>query len=181
MQIKSNGKQDKIEEHTSEGAAKSKKKKILIISGIVIVIMALLVLFLPAAGRVTPERAMRMRCNVLTNWHEHVRSYIGENNQKPLSLIEICQAAYRKGQRPFPQAGFLLNDRFPYKWRSDDDLVNDPNRFNKEVPYGLFQSSEGWLIRELKPGRVYKKMLMIDQDGRIYEISELPKEKYGHP
>jgi len=60
-------------------------------------------------------------------------------------------------------------------------LLTDPNRFVEIVEYGLFTSQRGWFIRELKPGRIYTKMLMIDQEGKIYEVKEVPKEKYSNP
>lgn len=180
MQIQSNSKQDKTEQHPSDKAKKSKKRKILIISGIIILLLFLFIFF-PASGRLTPKTAMKARCGSLTSWYEHVKPYISENNQKPLSLIEICRAEYRKGQRPFPILSVLVNDFFPYEYRGEWELVDDPNRFSKEVPYGLFRSPEGWFIRELVPGRLYKKMLMIDQDGNIYELREIPKEKYRTP
>jgi hypothetical protein len=94
-----------------------------------------------------------------------------------LSLIEVCQLAFRKGQRPFPPQIVVANDGFLESYPSD--LANEPNLFNKEIPFGLFKGSSGWFIRELRPGKVYKKMLMIDQDGRIYEINEVPKGKYS--
>jgi hypothetical protein len=41
---------------------------------------------------------------------------------------------------------------------------------------------QGWFICELRPGRVYKNMLMINQDGKIYEIREIQKnEEYHKP
>jgi hypothetical protein len=177
MQVKSDGKQDKIEQHTSDKAKKSKKKKILIISGIIIVIIALL-LFLPATGRVTPGMAMRVRCKSLTGWYTQVKLYIEENNLLPNSLFEVCKDANSKGNRPIPAYLTLSNDGFQYP---AELTILDPNLFNKEIPYGLFQSSEGWFIRELVPGKLYKKMLMIDQDGKIYELREIPKEKYEYP
>jgi hypothetical protein len=177
MQLQSDSTQNNAGRCTSDRAKKREKKKNLIIYGIVIIIVALLI-FLPAPDLPTPKMAMRMRCKALVGWYEHVNPYINKNNQKPLSLIEICRVEYKKDERPFPHAG-LSNDQFPDKWTFDwGFLVNDPNQFRKEVPYDLFRGSDGWLIRELVPGKLYKKMLMVDQDGKIYELREIPKEKY---
>lgn len=180
MEVQSDGKRDKIKPYTSDKPKKGWKKKILIILGIVIVILVFLGLILPHLGRITPEMAMRMRCRALTGWYERVRPYMSKNNQKSLSLIEVCKAEYGKNQQIFPYVG--LSEEFPDEWVLHwKSCVNDPNLFKKEVPYGLFQSTEGWLIRELVPGKLYKKMLMIDQDGKIHELREIPKEKYEYP
>ena len=175
MQTQPNGIQDGIEQHPSGKVIKSKKKKILIIFGIIILLLFLI--FYLNYNPIT-KGAMRFRCWSLIAWYEHVKPYISENGQKSLSLFEICQAEYRKNQRPFPMSTTLSNDSFPDKYSYSWKLVDDPNKFNKEVPYGLFYTPQGWFIRELVPGKLYKKMLMIDQDGNIYELRAVPKEKY---
>jgi hypothetical protein len=178
MQVQSDGTQDRIEQHTSDRAKKSKKKKILIISGVVIVIVLFLGLLLPSTGRITPATAMRVRCGALTGWHKYVKLYIEENNLLPNSLFEVSEDANSKGNRPIPAYLTISNDGFQCP---AELTIIDPNLFEKEVPYGLFTGSKRWFIRELKAGRLYKNMLMIDQDGKIYEIREIPKEKYRAP
>ncbi len=149
----------------------------------VITIIVILILFLPATGRITPRMAMNLRKVSLAKWHLFVKSYIGDTNRVPTSLFEVCQAKYRKGEKTFPQHIYLANDEF---LRSYDELLrsyppnltSDPNLFEKEVPYGLFLGTNGWYIIELKAGLVYKKSLMIDQDGKIYELRATEQEPF---
>ena len=176
MQTEPNGTQDKIGQHTSDKPKKSKKKKNLIILGTVIIIVIFLLLFIQANTGITPKRAMIVRCNAMCEWYKYVQLYIEENNMLPNSLFEVCEDANSRGRPPIPPYLIISNDvNYPML------TIMDPDVFEKEVPFGLFTSgSEKWFIRELVPGRFYTKMLMIDQDGNIYELNEIPKKKYEY-
>jgi hypothetical protein len=190
--MKSGYEKDKSNQSICEEGPKNKKKRNFVVLIIVFVIaLAAIVSILPPLNLPTSSFAMRIRCDLLTDWYKYVNSYIIENNRIPLSIIEVCQSANEKGRNPFPIQGFLIEDGFPKEYTIDElndpngfppeytkDLLYDPNRFEKEVPYCLFRGSKGWYIKETKIGNIYKKMLMIDQNGKIYEIRELPRKEY---
>jgi hypothetical protein len=158
-----------------KSALGKKRIRTFIVFSAVIVIMAVISFLLPATGRVTPRMAKEIRCGLLTEWYKNVNTYISEKNQIPSSLFEVCQAAHRKGQWPFPSQGILANDEFPNEYTLE--LLKDPNQFNKEVPYEFFVDSNSWFIKEQRPGKVYKNMLMIDQNGKIFEIQKTLKQE----
>lgn len=150
------------------------KKILLTLSlGIVIIFIAL-ALIMPWMGRMTPRTKRRWRCYKLQVWREKVELFVQENKRLPSSLFEMCRDDLEQGIWTFPPP-FVSESQKPFG-ELTPGLATDPNRFTEIVEYDLFSGRHGWLIKELKPGKIYKKMLMIDQNGKIYEIRAIEQK-----
>jgi len=145
----------------------------------VVIIFIVLAFIMPWMGRIRPNTKRFWRSAKLQNWHEKIESFFQDNKRLPSSLFEMCRDDLVQGIWTFPPP-FVSESRKPFE-ELVPSLATDPNRFAEIVEYGLFSGQQRWFIRELKPGKIYKKMLMIDQDGKIYVVEEMPKEKYSKP
>ena len=145
----------------------------------VVIIFIVLAFIMPWMGRTRPNTKRFWRSRQLQIWREKVESFFQENKRLPSSLFELCRDDLVQGIWTFPPPS--VSDSRKFLKELVPNLATDPNRFAEIVEYGLFSGQQRWFIRELKPGTTYKKMLMIDQDGKIYEVEEIPKEKYNKP
>lgn len=149
------------------------KKILLILLVGIVVSFIVLGLIMPYFGAIRPETARKLRCIKLQLLHQKVESFIQENQRLPESLFEALHKDLEKDGWCFGISPTVSG--FPDELRRDPFLgVNDPNLFEKIIEYGFFSGRRGWFIRELKPDKIYTKMLMIDQDGRIYDFEEIP-------
>lgn len=145
----------------------------------VVIIFVALAFIMPHLGTFKPDSARFLRMRKLQLWHEDVEAFIQEKKRPPRSLFEMCQENLKQGTWPFPRVVVSVGQVLPEEFNRT--LANDPNKFAEIIEYRLFVDQHGWLIRELKPGEIYKKMLMIDQDGKIYVVEEIPEEQYSKP
>ena len=144
---------------------------------VVIVIFIAAAIIMPQLGRFRPETARHYRINKLHRWHEKVEYFIKENDRLPNSLFELGGKDLKEGIWRLPLPGVGINREVPEDF--DYNRPTDPNQFAQVVEYGLFSGRHGWFIRELKPGRIYPKMLMIDQDGKIHQLQEIGQRTDG--
>lgn len=109
------------------------------------------------------------RSKNLQGWYGGVKLFIQKNNRVPNSLYEV----YRDRAKEGDVNSFVAS--LGAKFFKDDvqNLPDDPNQFDESVRSGLFSDRYGWVIRELEHGTVYPGMLMIDQDGNIYQVQEI--------
>ena len=156
-----------------------KANKVLILVLGISIILIVTAFIMPRLGTFKPDSQRFLRMRKLQIWHGKVEAFIQEKKRPPRSLFEMCHENLKQGKWPFPSVLVSLSQKMPDEFNST--LANDPNKFAQIIEYRLFVDQHGWLIRELKPGKIYKKMLMIDQDGKIYVVEEMPKEKYSKP
>jgi len=155
------------------------------IKNIVSVLFAVVIIFIalgfimPWMGRMRANTERLWRIAKLQGWHKKVELFVRTNNRLPESFFEMCQEDLEQGIWSFP-IPFVSEDQKPFG-ELTPSLTTDPNRFLEIVEYGLFSGQNGWFIRELKHGKIYTKMLMIDQEGKIFEVKEVQKEKYSNP
>ena len=148
-------------------------KKIFFLVILIFFILFVIGLIMPVMGRVSLRKKRAERIKTLNAWQSNVVNFVQERSRLPRSLHEI----YSNG---------VLDDFFMILTVSKEDLppaevmdcmLKDPNLFNEMVEFSLFISQNNWFVQELKSDFIYPIRLMIDQDGKIYEIKEVPKEK----
>jgi hypothetical protein len=147
-------------------------KILLTLLAAIVVIYIAFFFITPHFGKVTPKADRTIRSVKLRLYHKKVESFIKENKRLPESLFESLQKELEK-------EGWCISPKvtgFPDEFKRDPFLgTGDRNSFEKIIEYGFFSGGQrGWFIRELKPGKIYTKMLMIDQDGKIYKLEEIP-------
>jgi len=54
-----------------------------------------------------------------------------------------------------------------------EEKVRNPQIFFEEVEYALFINQQKWFVLELKSGMFDNYRLMVDQDGKVFEIREI--------
>jgi len=154
--------------HFSRKHVKARKILRLVLLGTIVIFLTFAILS-PKMGRLNSKTAMSLRCSKLRAWHEEVESFVKINNRLPESFFEICHEDLEKGIWSFPSIVVSVGKELP-------PLSNDPNRFEEIVEYGLFSGKNSWFIRELKPGRFFAKILMIDQNGNIFELKAVSSD-----
>jgi hypothetical protein len=126
----------------------------------VLFIVVLAAFFLPALGKVRAPVELRIRKMYLVNWYKETLRYVHEKEAVPSALYEVA----RYSKRMFQVKVAIGQDPNVNYIR----MIEDPNYYNAQIEYAIAKQEKGWFIRELKPGEIYKKMLMIDQDGKFY-------------
>ena len=98
-------------------------------------------------------------------WHAGINQYLIQNPIKPecLNLFRFC----------------VDSENIPYtkismgsEYEQATELLNDPNLFEKEVPYQLLKCNNDWYVMETKGGYYYRQRLMIDKNAHIYIIQD---------
>jgi hypothetical protein len=138
---------------------------------IAIIVLLGLGIFLPWLSDDSIRGNKYLRSGLLQIWHSDMQAFFQDNKRPPASIFELCRAELEQGKWPVPFS-FLSGEAGDPK-----QLARDPNHFAEICLYGLFSGPHGWIVKELKPGKFYTGMLMIDQDGRIYELTETAKPK----
>lgn len=147
--------------------AKMRKKTILILLSFLGIIILLCVL-IPPLGKLTPELVKKARLTQLKFWHQQVEKFHKDNNRLPHSLYELHITL--KGRD-------TAHIFYPFEDTKDAvgklESMDTPEGFYKLTIYGFYSNQQGWFVRELRSDDIYPYMLMIDQDGKIYEIKEI--------
>jgi hypothetical protein len=128
---------------------------------------AIFVIFRPLS-RIGPQSELIIRESYLRRWYRWVDDFINKNGRMPSSLYEVSWS-----DRYGPAK---VKTKTTYFSQSEIDELIDPNTFSREVEYFFAAHHNGWFIIELEPGEYWKHRLMIDQDGKIYELKEIKQE-----
>jgi hypothetical protein len=135
---------------------------LLLIGACVVVLIGIFVSKCKHNSLVALETQTRER--YLRQWHEDIQPFLAEQD-----VAQDLLYAY-SNRRP-------EQDSAIYHVRSDSadfkELLSDPNKFYQTLQYDLFVGHNGWFIIDHIPTRYGNKMLMIDQDGKVFEIRKV--------
>lgn len=135
----------------------------------VISIIVILAFIMPYVGRTSPESDKNTRIKNLGQWYRRTEFFISEKKRLPKSLYEVFEYSFQHGYG-YPTfvvgIGNYLDEDIKERMKGNPDL------FNQKVECEFVKPEQGWLIKERKPGYIYKKALMIDQDGTTIDIRE---------
>jgi len=148
----------------------SRPMKILLTIFLVVIIIGGVTI--PWLNWILHKQEIAYRINNLRTWYEGVEMFIRKNNRLPSSLYEVYRDRVKEG---CIDMGFVVSLGKKKSGEKVQNLPDDPQQFEERVKYGLFSDRYGWIIRELERGTVYPRMLMIDQNGTIYQVQEIPK------
>jgi len=146
-------------------------RKLVICSSLLLGVIIGLGLFMPATGRITSKGERYMRQFKLEGWHKWINEFVQKNGRLPETLYEVI--AIEGGGCPSFQVSPSHNIGYGAQ---QELLLRDPNQFYKIVEYRLATYENGWFVVELKPGKRFRHRLGIDQDGKTYELREIPKD-----
>ena len=112
----------------------------------------------------------------LDGWRKCVLLYIEKKGFRPNTLYEAFKLSREHNTLNLE---FVVAHNFEYGLSKEEhqSIQESPEDFKRLVQYDLLVGQHGWFIREVGQGYVYRKVLMMDQDGKVYEIKELPKEE----
>lgn len=114
------------------------------------------------------------RSNNLRAWYGGVKLFIQKNNRLPNSLYEVYRDRIKEGDA---NMSFVVSLVAKLSEEDVQNMPDDPQQFEERVKYGLFSDRYGWVIRELERKTVYPRMLMIDQNGTIYQVQEITQDR----
>ena len=123
-------------------------------------------LIIPNLGKVSAKTEMNARKAKIGKWVSVIRDFKKDKHRLPSSLYEAFHLNY---------VGHIKASVF-YIQPDDFKDLHDPNIFSEEIEYVFIPHRYGWYVLELKGGVLFRDRLMVDQDGRIYEIRELPQD-----
>lgn len=146
-------------------------RKLVICSIVLVVIVMTVVSFLPPLGGMTWRRERSSRKHKLEDWHWWINEFVQKNERLPETLYEVITIG--EGACPSFQVSPSHNIRYSAQ---QELLFSDPNQFYKIVEYRLATYEDGWLVVELKHGKRFRHKMGIDQDGKTYELHEIPKD-----
>ena len=155
-------------------SGKTLTKIIRYIVGILLILLCIYLFLRFIPGQVRPDTARKIRVLYLQEWHKLTQAFISQKSELPQSLYEVyinSKEYEGVGIMCFYQGGFLEKE--------ERAKALTPEGFAELSDYVLCQGCSGkksWYIKELHGDLIYTHTLMIDQDGRIYEIRELPQD-----
>lgn len=123
-------------------------------------------------GRVSPEKARVRRVKTLKAWQKSVKIFIKEKERSPTSLYEVYSDDFLDGI----SKRLTVSSRDTPSIEVMSRIYGDQKLFDELVEFEFSVSKDGWFIKELKHEFVYPTRLMIDQDGKIYELREIPSD-----
>ena len=132
--------------------------------------------FLPSLGRMPMRMHKAQRHDKLDGWRKCVLWYIEKKERIPNTLYE----AFKLTRDHYTlDLEFVVAHNLDYNISEKDykDIQESPDGFKRLVQYDFFVGQHGWFIKEVGPGYVYRKVLMMDQDGKVYVIKEVPREE----
>lgn len=100
----------------------------------------------------------------LRQWHEDIQPFLAKQNVAQDLLYAYCSHRPEQDSAIF----HVRSDSADFK-----ELLSDPDKFYQTLQYDLFVGHNGWFIIDRIPTRYSNKMLMIDQDGKVFEIRKV--------
>jgi len=128
---------------------------------------------IPPLNTLTKKGEFLIRTAKLFDWYNRINYIYTKEKRVPSSLYEVSL---------YEDLGGIKYPKVDVYGGSDRQrelvLMKDPNLFFQEVEYTLAIYHNGWFVVETKPGAKYKHRLMIDQNGKIYQVREVPEAEY---
>ena len=146
------------------------KYKFIILATTLLVCFLLIMLLVSKLSVLDKWSERSIRETKLIRWVKRIEQFYSVNNRLPTSLYEATWF------NDFPSVKFKVRISDEILNESEREKLRDPNIFQEETEYALLAYLKGWYVIELKPGKYWKKRLMIDQDGKIYELREIKQE-----
>ena len=130
---------------------------------------------LPFLGRIPQREFKAQRHDKLDGWCKCVLLYIEKNGDMPVTLYEAFKLTKENNTLGL---AFVVAHNLDYDISEEEyqNIQKSSEDFKRLVQYDLLVGQHGWFIKEVGPGYVYRKVLMMDQDGKVYEIKEVLKE-----
>ncbi len=147
-------------------------KKFLFFFLLIFLVLIAIGLIMPSMGRVSPEKARARRVETLNAWQKSIKIFIQERGRPPTSLYEV----YSNGFLEDISKRLTVSSRDTPPIEVMSRIYGDQRLFDDLVEFVFLVSKNGWFVKELKYEFLYPYKLMIDQDGKIYEIRETTKD-----
>jgi len=124
-----------------------------------------ILLLLPRMGRIDKRSELVIRIANLRLWHGRVQYFTKKIGKTPDSLYTAC-IFDRSFKVPYLKVGVAQD------WEDDARVFDDPNVFSSQCEYTLLIGSDSWFVIERNPGKYYKRFLLINDEGSVFELRE---------
>lgn len=140
-----------------------KYRKIFAIS-IFVFIFILLLYGIATKSILTSKDELNHRLRNFERWNTVINNYKEQTGAVPSDLFEAIA---------FPgEYSGLMAKVSPYDLGRgySDEISIDREKFMNYIDYVIAVTCDGWYVIEKRPGKLYKKRMMVNQSGEVYLI-----------